>query len=240
MRHIGRYRGRDMEERMIWNTDHIKNFVFIGEAGCGKSEIAVNLALHLLKEKYPVHLFDLDTTKPLFRTRDQASWLEHRGVSVHFEQQLADAPTIGGGVRLALRDEDTFNILDVGGDYMGARSIGGYAPILRGDETGIYYVINPFRPWSTTLERLDGVLGQILQTAHISLDQLHLVGNPNLGADTDVRDVIDGTKMLTDMVSPYREVEFLCVEKRLYELVKGEISLPLFPLERYLPYPWEE
>ena len=42
------------------------------------------------------------------------------------------------------------------------------------------------------------------------------------------------------MVSPYREVEFLCVENRLYEQVKGETSLPLFPLERYLPYPWEE
>ena len=229
-----------MNEQMIWDTEHIKNFVFIGEAGCGKSEIAVNLALHLLDRGRPVHLFDLDTTKPLFRTRDQAAWLERRGIHVHFEQQLADTPTIGGGVRLSLRDEDAFTILDVGGDYMGARSIGGYAPILRGDETGIYYVINPFRPWSTTLERLDGVLGQTLQACHIPLDRLHLVGNPNLGASTDGRDVIDGARRLAEMVSPYREVEFLCVENRLYEQVKGAIPLPLFPLERYLPYPWEE
>lgn len=48
-----------------------KNFVFIGEAGSGKSEIVLNIA-HKLAEQTgkKVELFDLDQTKPLYRSRD--------------------------------------------------------------------------------------------------------------------------------------------------------------------------
>ena len=54
----------------------VSNFVFLGEAGCGKSEAALNLAPLLHRERgAPVHFFDLDMTKPLFRSRDRASAL---------------------------------------------------------------------------------------------------------------------------------------------------------------------
>ena len=40
------------------------NIVFLGEAGCGKSELAVYLALELARQGREVHFFDLDQTKP--------------------------------------------------------------------------------------------------------------------------------------------------------------------------------
>ena len=91
----------------------IRNFVFLGEAGSGKSEVAVNLAFYL-KEKgmLPVHFFDLDMTKPLFRSRDLCGELEEAGVSFHYEEQFYDAPTMVGGVQKLLK-EDCFTILDV-------------------------------------------------------------------------------------------------------------------------------
>jgi len=47
------------------------NFILIGEAGCGKSEISLNLAKYLAENSdKQVHLFDMDMTKPLFRSRD--------------------------------------------------------------------------------------------------------------------------------------------------------------------------
>jgi hypothetical protein len=229
-----------MNEQMIWDTEHIKNFVFIGEAGCGKSEIAVNLALHLLDRGRPVHLFDLDTTKPLFRTRDQAAWLERRGIHVHFEQQLADAPTMGGGVRLSLRDEDAFTILDVGGDYMGARSTGQYAPHFRREATGVYYIVNPFRPWSDTTERIDRVLSQILTVTHLRLEDLQLVGNPNVGADTAPEEFLRGREMLRETVSPYKEIEFYCAAGPLAAEVAPLIPEAVFPMELYFQYPWNQ
>lgn len=217
----------------------VTNYVFLGEAGCGKSEIAVNLALWLHSLGKEVHLFDLDMTKPLFRTRDLAEKMESKGINLHFQEQFADAPTTAGGVRRALM-EPYCTILDVGGDYIGARAVGAYAPLLRRADTAVYYVINPFRPWSTTLERLDGVFGQILQASHLSPDVLHLLGNPNLGPATTVQDVIEGAASMAEMLSPYKPVEFLTVEEKLIPQLKDNLTLPMFPLQRQLPYPWEQ
>ena len=156
--------------------DSSTNFVFLGEAGGGKSEIALNVAQALAETgDKPVHFFDLDMTKPLFRSRDQHSMLEEFGVEVHYEEQFMDAPTLTGGVRRLLNDQGCYTVLDVGGDYIGARSIGGYAPLLNRDGTTIYYVINPFRPWSATLEHIDKVLGETLGVSHVELARLQYI-----------------------------------------------------------------
>ena len=161
------------------------NVVFLGEAGSGKSELALNFAQALAElGGKPVHFFDLDMTKPLFRSRDRREALETLGVEVHYEAQFMDAPTLTGGVRQRLNDPHCCAVLDVGGDYIGARSIGGYAPLLNRDGTTVYYVINPFRPWSATLEHIDQVLGETLGVSHVELARLRLVGNPNLGPET--------------------------------------------------------
>lgn len=79
--------------------------VFLGEAGCGKSELSVHWALQAAAEGKTVSFFDLDQTKPLMRSRDVESLLESAGVSVRFEHQTADAPTQVGGLVPALLDE---------------------------------------------------------------------------------------------------------------------------------------
>ena len=82
------------------------NFIFLGEAGSGKSEVSINFAM-LLTEMgdKPVHYFDMDMTKPLFRSRDAVENLEQAGIIFHYEEQFMDAPTLVGGVNLLLKDE---------------------------------------------------------------------------------------------------------------------------------------
>ena len=47
------------------------NFVLIGEAGSGKTEIAANLALRLAEDMpVPVCLIDMDQTKCMFRAAE--------------------------------------------------------------------------------------------------------------------------------------------------------------------------
>lgn len=215
------------------------NFVFLGEAGCGKSELSLNFACALAElGERPVHFFDLDMTKPLFRSRDRSAALEASGVEVHYEEQFMDAPTQTGGVRQRLNDPDCFAVLDVGGDYIGARSIGGYAPLLNQDETVVYYVINPFRPWSATLEHIDKVLGETLGVSHVELARLRLVGNPNLGPETTPADVADGAARLMEMVAPYKPVDFLCVQRSLCHKLPEGLPCPVLPIRLYLTYPW--
>lgn len=220
---------------------NVHSFVFIGEAGSGKSEIAINVALALATQSgKPVHFYDLDMTKPLFRSRDQADFLSSQGVHVHFEEQFMDAPTVTGGVTRQLMDADVYTVLDVGGDYIGARSIGGYAPMLNRPDCAVFYVINPFRPWSMDIDHIDKVLSQTLGVSHVRLDLLHLIGNPNLGVSTCAADVLDGIKKLDEMVGPYKPVEFTTVMDSLIHEVQGKTAQPVIPITLYLTYEWEQ
>ncbi len=214
-----------------------RNIVLLGEAGCGKSELAINLSLALLQTGKPVHLFDLDMTKPLFRSRDERQQIEERGVHFHFEEQFADAPTVTGGVVRALKDTDCYTILDVGGDYIGARAVGGYAPYVNREDTVVFYIINPFRPWSGVSENAGSVFSQILAVSHIHPEKICFIGNPNLGKGTTLEDVLTGYEMLLQIVDR-DAVDCVAVCKELEEQVAEKLPVPVFPVERYLVYQW--
>lgn len=217
------------------------NFVFVGEAGSGKSEAAINFARQLAaRSDKPVHFFDLDMTKPLFRSRDAAASLEAAGVTVHFMEQFMDAPTLVGGVNPLLRDEGVIVVMDVGGDHIGARSIGGFAPRLNRPDSAVFYLINPYRPWSDTIDHIDETLGKILGVSHIQLTQLTLVSNPNNGsALTTAQEVIDGHREVVRLVGEYLPVAFCCVREELADEVAAAVEVPVFPLHLELLYPWQ-
>lgn len=217
-----------------------KNFVFVGEAGCGKSELSLNFARRLAAAAdKPVHFFDLDMTKPLFRSRDAAGTLEKDGVTVHFMEQFMDAPTLVGGVMPLLRDPSALVVMDVGGDHIGARSIGGFAPMLNRPDSAVFYVINPYRPWSDNIDHIDETLGKILGASHIQLTQLMMVANPNNGSvSTTAQEVIDGYRRTVELVGEYIPVSFCCAREELAQEVASAIDVPVFPLRLELLYPW--
>ena len=208
-----------------------KNFVFVGEAGSGKSELAINFARMMVRcQEKPVHFFDMDMTKPLFRSRDAAASLEAAGITVHFMDQFMDAPTVIGGVNPLLRDENALVIMDVGGDYIGARSIGGFAPRLNRPDAAVLYIINAYRPWSDTIDHIDETLGKILGVSHLKLEQLFLVSNPNNGADTTLDEVLTGHRKTVEMVSPYLPVSFACARRELAEQAAEALEVPVLPV----------
>lgn len=220
-------------------TKNKSNFIFVGEAGSGKSEIAINFAKYLvdLNEK-PVHFFDMDMTKPLFRSRDIKAEIEAMGIMFHHEEQFFDAPTIVGGVNLLLKDESCYVVMDVGGNDIGARSIGGFAPKVNGDNTVVYYVLNAYRPWSGNLNHIDGTLSAILKISHIKLDKVHMISNPNNGVSTTVEEVLEGNSKSIEMIGELVKIEFTCVSETLYGEVKKKTDIPLMPIHLYLTYPW--
>ncbi len=215
-----------------------RNIVFLGEAGCGKSEIAVNLALRMAAEnRGDIHFFDMDMTKPLFRSRDAADLLERTGVQMHFERQFMDAPTLTGGVRPLLADQQCWTILDAGGDYIGARSVGGFSALLNQAHTTVCYVVNPYRPWSLDLEHIDKVLSQILQVSHVRLEKLTFIGNPNLGVRTTADDVMAGIRQIQKTVGSVVRIPLFCANEKLCSALPAE--LPLMPMTLRLSYEWD-
>lgn len=209
------------------------NTVFLGEAGCGKSELAVHWALELSSQGREVHFFDLDQTKPLMRSRDAAALLTDAGVTVHFEQQRADAPTQVGGVVPLLLDEDKAVILDVGGSDTGAKLIGGYAHLLQNAD--VWFVVNPYRPWSASVEHIDGTLSAVLRASRLKTPRFLL--NPNLGRDTTAEEYLAGLAQGLALLSPYVTVEAAAVPEALYAQVRTETSLPLIPITTHISVP---
>ena len=149
-----------------------------------------------------------------------------------------DAPTLVGGVAPMLRDEDSLVVLDVGGDHIGARSIGGFAPQLNRPSTAVFYVINSYRPWSDTIEHIDGTLGKILGVSHVKLTQLFLVANPNNGVTTALNEVIVGYHKTDALVREYMPLAFACVREELAREAAQALPVPVFPLHLALTYPW--
>ncbi len=218
-----------------------KNFVFVGEAGCGKSEIAINFALGLseISEK-KVHFFDMDQTKPLFRSRDVRDQLEAKGIDFHYQEQFFDAPTTPGGVRELLADENSVVILDVGGDHIGARLIGAFGPFLNQPNTQNFFVINAYRPWSRTLITIDGTMARVLGMAHIKLENVTIMSNPNLGVTTTAEEVLTGHAKVSDMISEYLSIDYLCAMENLCPEIEGRTETPVIPVKLYLTYEWHQ
>lgn len=222
-------------------TRNKSNFIFIGEAGSGKSEIAINFAKYLvdLNEK-PVHFFDMDMTKSMFRSRDIKEKIEGMGIIFHHEEQFFDAPTMVGGVNLLLKDENSYVVMDVGGNDTGARAIGGFAPKINKDNTSVYYVLNPYRPWSDDLNHIDGTLSAILKVTHIKIENVHMIGNPNNGVSTTLEEVLAGSLKIQEIIGDLKQIEFTCVNETLYEEVKAKTEIPLIPIHIYISYSWED
>lgn len=209
-----------------------KNFVFLGEGGSGKSELALNWACILnqkFKKDEEVHIFDLDQTKPLFRARDVQQYMEKKNIKMHFEKQFYDAPTMTGGVSECLKNEKCFVILDVGGNHTGARMIGGFSSLLNQPDTEVYFVINPYRPWSQNVVSVDQTLSSILQVSRIQ--KVKIISNPNVGATTKAEEVLAGHQKVKAMIEEYMPISCLCVREELYEEIRKKTDTPVIPVE---------
>lgn len=226
--------------------DKNKNFVFIGEAGCGKSELALNLAKDLAAkiaageiDATGVDLFDCDQTKPLFRSRDLEEEMAAAGVTVHYQDQHLDSPQAVGGIGPSMADDRRFTILDVGGDKNGAIMIGGYSGWTNNEATTAIYVVNPYRPWSKDIYAIDATLTSVLAASHIR--SYHILANPNLGHDTTAAEWLEGVQKAHEMLDPYTKIEALAVSKEIAReailgLGDGDKDLPILKIRPMIDY----
>ncbi len=213
-----------------------KNFVFIGEAGSGKSEIVLNVANKLAQATgKKVDLFDLDQTKPLYRSRDMKEDFASRGVTIHYQDQYLDAPVMVGGVRVSLIS-DNYTLLDIGGGHQAAKFAGAYADLLSKDDSAPVYIINPYRPWTKSVEAIDGTMQHILGS--MRLDHIYILANPNLGYATTVNEFMEGLEKTDSLLGEFTTVNSACVRRDIYEEAQALTDKSLVPIDLFLTYSW--
>ena len=211
--------------------------VFLGESGAGKSELAINVALTLAAGGQKVRFFDLDQTKPLFRSRELKELLAEQGVLFDSGQQFMDAPTIAEGVYDHLFADDVVTVLDVGGNAVGARSLGPLSAAWEG-RAAAYMVANCYRPFSANAADLVTRMNDVAAAARFG--SFEVISNPNFGAATVLADVLDGHAEVLAMVadSGYR-VAALAVPQEFAAAVRARQSLPIVAVRRFIKAPWE-
>ena len=222
--------------------EHKRITLFAGHYGSGKTNIAVNYALHLAKEGNPVCIGDLDIVNPYFRTKDSAKELAEAGVdliSPQFANTNVDLPALPAEAYRLVTDQKTYGIMDIGGDDRGAYALGRYVPaIVAENNYRMAFVANCYRPLTRTPEDALEVMREI--EAACSLEFTCIVGNSNLGTETTPQTVLDSVAY-TEALSQLSglPIWLYTATMEVAKELEGKLSnvLPLKLQEKYFDLP---
>ena len=181
--------------------EHKRLTLFAGHYGSGKTNIAVNYALHLAAEGKPVCIADLDIVNPYFRTKDSAKELSDAGVTLispQFANSNVDLPALPAEAYRLVEDKSIYGIMDIGGDDRGAYALGRYVPFMKEENNyRMAFVANCYRPLTRTPEDALEVMREI--EAACGLQFTHIVNNSNLGPETTPQTVLDSLPFIEEL-----------------------------------------
>ena len=225
--------------------EHKRLTLFAGHYGSGKTNIAVNYALHLAGQGKKVCIADLDIVNPYFRTKDSARELAAAGVdliSPQFANTNVDLPALPAEAYRLVTDRQTFGIMDIGGDDRGAYALGRYVPsILEENNYRMAYVANCYRPLTRTAEDALEVMGEI-ETA-CGLRFTCIINNSNLGTETTPETVLKSLDFIQRLSELSGLPVFLHTAVADVAAVLQEKIYPVLPLqlqEKYFDLPTQK
>ncbi len=226
--------------------------IFVGRFGSGKTETAINYALWLARNGQSrmrgggcesagcVLLVDLDIVTPYFRSREMAQRMEQRGVEVIAPAavgQHLDTPAITPQILGAIQQMERPVVVDVGGDRQGARALGQFSAAARRRGYAMYFVVNPYRPFTDTLAGLTNSISEIEASTRLRVTAL--VSNPNLMNETNAEQIIAGHAQIEEFARVLNlNIAFVCLERRWADELDS-FAQPVLVLERHFVMSWE-
>jgi len=175
------------------NKNFKKVVIVCGHYGSGKTNFAVNLALHLKTAGNRVAVCDLDIVNPYFRAADAKKVLEDKDIFClipEFANSNVDIPSVPGELNSFFMEDSPYDyaIIDVGGDE-GAVVLGMYQSRIIEQGYDMIYVVNQFRPLTADPSDAADLLHDIESVSRLKCTDV--VNNSNLGVETTSEDVID-------------------------------------------------
>lgn len=164
--------------------------ILCGHYGCGKTNLALNLALQAAGDGSPVTLADLDVVNPYFRSCDYRPLLEARGVRLIapvFAGTTLDTPTLPPELASIFAPQSVRVFVDAGGDDAGVTALGGMSARLKEAGYEMLYVINGYRALSQSPGEAAALLKEIEGASR--LKATGIVNNSHLGKETALDDL---------------------------------------------------
>jgi MinD-like ATPase involved in chromosome partitioning or flagellar assembly len=215
--------------------------IIVGNYGSGKTEISINLALAEKQAGKTVQVADLDLVNPYFRTREARDQLRMHGIDVILPQERymqADLPILSPGVAAMIRTKEILAILDVGGDGVGATVLAALAESFKNRPAKVLQVVNPFRPYTDTLEGCEKIRAEIEMTAKMKITGI--VSNANMMQETTMEHIWQGYDFILRLADQNGlPIEFITVPDALQKTNDmAQFSCPLLTIKRQLVPPW--
>ncbi len=213
--------------------------VVTGHYGCGKTNLAVNLAFRLREEGRRVALCDLDIVNPYFRSADFARPLNDAGIEAilpPFANTNLDVPTLTARVAAAVNDDGLCLVLDVGGDDAGAAALGQYSAAIEAHGYDMLYLVNAYRFLTQTPEEAVENLRDVEYASHLSATAI--VNSSNLAGETTA-DTVNATAGFAEAVAKIAGLPLYTVAERSIAHGVGAAPETVISVERLVKPVWE-
>lgn len=221
------------------NTKRIR--IITGHYGSGKSEFAVNYALKL-REKLEGRLAisDLDIVNVYFRSRGKKDFLEEKGIHViasSVDAPTLDIPALSAEIHTPLLSDDYNNIIDLGGDKVGATVIARYRDMIKDEDYDLLFVVNANREKTQTAEEVMEYIDSIEEASKLKVTGL--INNTHMLKATTLEDIEKGQEVCRE-VSRQRNIpiKFISCLEPIAEQVPSEFEGEVIPLKLYLRDEW--
>ena len=225
-----------------------KVYVFIGNYGSGKTELALNFAFEAAKTGR-TELLDIDMVNTYFRLAEHGRMTrmkEIRLVSPNFACSGIETLSLPAEVASAFAmDWDTV-IFDAGGDAVGSTALGRYHQDFMELEPGaleVLNVVNIRRPLAGSVEKI--IKLQEDMELHSRLKITGMINNTNLAQMTGPDELRDGYEMIKEVsIRTGVPVKYTSGRKELLDVFLAEghdpkyIGTPI-AIETYMHRDWD-
>lgn len=216
--------------------------VIAGGFGSGKTEIAVNGALVLVRQGQQVTLIDLDVVKPYFRCRSLHRTMAADGVPVlapDGECMYETVPVLPSGLPGLLQNRGEKLIVDLGGDPVGALVFGAVAHTIPDEDMELLVALNFARPQTEKVPDAVPMIRAIEAAARVPVRGL--IANTHLLGETTPSLVLRGLRLTEQTAAVLGvQVALAAVDERLIgSLPPGWADCPVLPLRRMVYPPYE-
>jgi hypothetical protein len=103
----------------------------------------------------------------------------------------------------------------------------------------MHFVVNPYRPYTGTVEGLSTSISEIEASSRLRVNSL--ISNPNLIGETTIEAILEGHAKIEDYAKTLElPIAFVCIERRWLDLLNsGHFIQPLLVMDRHFVMPWE-
>ena len=198
-----------------------------GHYGSGKTNVAVNLAIHLKKQYNNLVVADLDIVNPYFRTKDSLDDFKKHGIELicsEYANTNVDIPALPADMYRLTTDKSLTAVIDVGGDDRGAYALGRLVPEIEAEGNyEMLMVINGYRPLTPDAASTIEVMREI-ETA-CKLKFTGLVNNSNVSELTTAEYVLNSMDYAREVSNlSGLPIVMTTVKADLYDELKDKID----------------